>query len=137
MPTEKHKRARKKKKLKERERLLKSNKSICHYCGFIGKPKKIKKGSWFMFFIKVTVVIPATVMIITLSMLEGLIRMIAFSRPCSVIWNIGFESFFPHFPHNLSSCPECAHANSMKGLRSQKGLHIYERFERDHFIMRR
>lgn len=137
LDNDKQKQKRKKNKLKEKKKLLRSNKYICSYCGFIGKPHKVKKGSWIFFFIKLIIVTPIILIIIALSMIEGLIRGLSFSTPESVIWDTGFEKFFPGFPYTLANCPDCKSSNSMKKLCTRDGRDVYERFERDHFLVRR
>ncbi len=126
----------KKQALKNKKKLFRSNKYICNDCGFIGKCKKIKKGSWFIFCIKFMIILPVILVIITLSMLEGLVRMFSLTKPRSIIWDIGFERFFPYFPYILMSCPDCKHGNSMKKLKTQDGQNIYARYEREHFLSR-
>lgn len=133
----KQKQKKKKIALKQKKKLLKSNKSICNGCGFIGKPKKTKKGGWILFFIKLAFVVPTVLLIILLSFFEGLARGISLQKPHSILWNIGFENFFPYFPYVLCACPRCKSGNSMKKLKSQDGRFIFGRYEMDPLLKKR
>lgn len=136
-PEEKQKINRRKQKEKEKGKLLRSNKWICNDCGFIGKPKKRKRGSWIICILAFTIAFPLVVLIIALSMAEGLLRMLTFSAPQSIIWNIGFGKFFPRIPYKLYGCTDCGHEASMKKIKTKEGKRVFERFDREHFIMRR
>jgi len=135
-PEEKQRRKNIKKAEKNKGKILRSRKYICDECGFIGKPKVKKEGTWVMFFVKLAIVSPIVAGIVILSAIEGALRVVTMSRIESIIWQIGFEKFFPNTPYKLYACPDCKNPNSMKKIRSREGAHVFERFDREHFLTR-
>jgi hypothetical protein len=135
-PEEKQRLKNKKKAAKEKKKILKNGKYICEECGFIGKPAVKKYGTWAMFFVKLAIVSPIVSVIVLLSAVEGVMKLLTTSGGESLIWQIGFEKFFPAVPYKLYACRDCKKPNSMKKISSPEGTNVFDRFDREHFLTR-
>jgi hypothetical protein len=124
-------------KRKERHKIVSSKNWICKACGYIGKPKKEKQGSWFFTLYRLLLCLFLIIVFPVSLFIDALMIVFRGSRNKTTFFGKNYGRFLMSMPFNLFECKECHIKNSMIKLKSQDGRIVYDSFARDRFIKTR